>query len=63
MKIDQKMESRWEGILASLFNGFWWSFGGKLGWKMEPRSIQEAIEKGKEKWIASRWPKSRKKTL
>ena len=61
-KIDPKMESRWEGILASIFNGFWWIFGSKLGRKMEPRSIQEGIEKGKEKWIASRWPKSRNKT-
>ena len=31
------MESRWEGILASMFNGFWWTFGGKLGRKIEPR--------------------------
>ena len=29
---------------------------------MEPRSIQEGIEKAMEKWIASRWPKSRNKT-
>ena len=57
------MESRWEGILASIFNGFWWIFGGKLGRKMEPRSIQEGIEKAMEKWIASRWPKSRNKPL
>ena len=48
------MESRWEGILASIFNGFWWIFGSKLGGKMEPRSIQEGIEKAMEKWIASR---------
>ena len=57
------MESRWEGILASIFCGFWWIFGGKLGRKMEPRSIQEGIEKAMEKWIASRWPKSRNKPL
>ena len=44
-KIDEKIKSRWEGILASMFNGFWWIFGGKLGGKMEPRSIQEGIEK------------------
>ena len=30
---------------------------------MEPRSIQEGIEKAMEKWIASRWPKSRNKPL
>ena len=29
---------------------------------MEPRSIQEGIEKAMEKWIGSRWPKSRNKT-
>ena len=47
-KTNQKMESRWEGILASIFNGFWLIFGSKLGGKMEPRSIQEGIEKRKE---------------
>ena len=61
-KIDQKMESRWEGILGSIFNGFWWIFGGKLGRKMEPRSTQEGIEKTMEKWIAPRWPQNRNKT-
>ena len=55
-KIDQKMESRWEGILASIFNGFWWIFGGKVGRKMEPKSIQEGIEKAMEKWKAPRSP-------
>ena len=43
------MESRWEGILASILNGFWWIFGGKLGGKMEPRSIPRGIEKAMEK--------------
>ena len=62
-KIIQKTESRWEGILASIFNGFWWIFGGKLGGKMEPRSIQEGIEKAMEKWKAPRWSEDRKKTL
>ena len=55
-KIDKKMESRWEDILGSIFSGFWWIFGGKLGGKMEPRSIQEGIEKAMEKWKAPRWP-------
>ena len=36
-KIDQKMRSTWEGILVSIFNGFWWVFGGKLVRKIEPR--------------------------
>ena len=57
------MKSGWEGILASIFDEFWWIFGSKLGGKMEPRSIQEGIEKAMEKWIASRWPKSRNKPL
>ena len=55
-KNDQKMESRWEDILASIFNGFWLIFGRKLGRKMEPRSIQEGTEKAMEKWKAPRWP-------
>ena len=40
-----KMKSRWEGILASIFIRFWWIFGGKLGRKMEPRSIQKGIKR------------------
>ena len=36
-KIDKKMESRWEDILGSVFNGFWWILGAKLGGKIEPR--------------------------
>ena len=43
------MKSRWEGILASNFNGFGLIFGGKLRLKMEPRSIQKGIEKTMEK--------------
>ena len=62
-KMGQKMESRWEGILASIFNGFWWTFGGKLGGKMEPRSIPRGIEKAIEKWKAPRWPQNRNKTF
>ena len=44
-KNDQKMKSTWEGILASIFNGFWWILGGKLGGKIEPRGIKNGIEK------------------
>ena len=44
-KIDKKMESRWEDILGSIFNGFWWIFGGKLGRKIEPRSMKKSNEK------------------
>ena len=38
-KIDQKMKPTWEGILASIFDGFWRALGGKLGGKIEPRGI------------------------
>ena len=48
-KIDPKMESRWEGILASIFNGFWLIFGSKLGRKIEPRSIQNRCKKASKK--------------
>ena len=44
-KNDQKMKSTWEGILASIFYGFWWILGGKLGWELESRSIINGIGK------------------
>ena len=62
-KNDQKMKSTWEGILASIFNGFWWILGGKLGGKIEPRGIKNGIEKTMKKRRATRWPKSRNKKL
>ena len=43
-KIDQKTESKMDGILASIFLGFWSILGGKLGGKPEPRSTQKGIE-------------------
>ena len=43
MKNREKMESRWEAILASIFNRFWWIF--KLGSKIKQSSIQKGIEK------------------
>ena len=27
-KINQKTRSTWEGIVVSIFGGFWWIFGG-----------------------------------
>ena len=57
------MKSTWEGILASIFNGFWWILGGKLGGKIEPRGIKNGIEKTMKKRRATRWPKSRNKRL
>ena len=44
-KIDQKSNSTWEGILASIFERFCWILGGKLGSKIEQKSIQKGIEK------------------
>ena len=38
------MSSRWEGIVASNFNGFWWIFGWKLGRKMKPKPNQKGNE-------------------
>ena len=60
-KNDLNMKSTWEGILASIFNGFWWILGGKLGGKIEPRGIKNGIEKTMKKRRATRWPKSRNK--
>ena len=41
------MKSRWEGILASIFLGFWWILEAKLGWKTEPRGSQRQGREGK----------------
>ena len=51
------MKSTWEGILASIFDGFWWVWGGKLGGKIEPRWIKSGIEKTTPKKSRPRWPK------
>ena len=42
------MESRWECILASIFNGFWWIFGGKLGGKIEPRQDKTGQDRARQ---------------
>ena len=61
-KIDQKRSSTWEGILASIFERFWWILGGKLGSKIEPKSIQKGIEKVMKKRTPPKLQKSRSKT-
>ena len=65
LKIDQKSiqkrGSTWEGILASIFERFWWILGSKLGSKIEQKSIQKGIEKVMKKRTYPRWPKSRSK--
>ena len=58
-KIDQKMRSTWEGILASIFHRFWWILGGKLGGKIEPKSIKNGIKKTMKKRRLPKWPKRR----
>ena len=63
LKIDLKMKSTWEGILASIFDRFWWIWGTKLGGKIEPRSMQKGIEGTIEKRTEARWPKKRAKSL
>ena len=44
-KIDQKMKSSWEGILASIFDGFWWILEAKLAPCWGRKSIKKGIEK------------------
>ena len=50
-----------DGILASIFLGFWSILGGKLGGKTEPRSTQKGIEKRCEKQQKPDCLKSRNK--
>ena len=55
-KNDQKMKSTWEGILASIFDGFWWILGGKLGVKSSqdrPKIDSKRHQKNDEKKSAS----------
>ena len=61
LKIDEKTESKMDGILASIFLGFWSIFGSKLGGKMEPRSTQKGIEKRCKKQQKPDCQKSRNK--
>ena len=35
-KIDEKMKSRWEGVLGSVFHRFWWVWKAKLAGQTEP---------------------------
>ena len=52
-----------DGILASIFLGFWSILGGKLGRKLEPRSTQKGIEKRCKKEEQRDCQKSRNKNL
>ena len=44
-KIDQKRNLTWEGILASIFHGFWWILEAKLAPSWDQKSIQKGIQK------------------
>ena len=44
-KIDQKMSSTSEGLLASIFEGFWWIFGSNLGGQIHQKSMSKGIKK------------------
>ena len=48
-KIDQKTESKMDGILASIFLRFGSILGAKLGGKPEPRSTQKSENDAKKK--------------
>ena len=52
-----------DGILASIFLGFWSILEGKLGGKLEPRSTQKGIEKRCKKEEQRDCQKSRNKNL
>ena len=48
-KIDQNLKSKMGCLLASIFDAFWSFFGGKLGGKIEPRSIKNRSKKASQK--------------
>ena len=43
-KINQKLKLKMDRLLASIFGGFWWVLGAKLGWKIEPRAIKNRLK-------------------
>ena len=49
-KIDQNLKSKMDCLLASIFGGFWWVLGGKLGWKIEPRASKNQLKSASKKW-------------
>ena len=46
-KNDQKMRSRWEGLLTSIFYRFWSILGAKLGPSWEGKSSQDGPRQAK----------------
>ena len=63
LKINQKRSSTWEGILASIFERFWWILGGKLGSKIKQKSIQKGIETVMKKRRSPKWDQTSMLTL
>ena len=56
-KIHQKLKPKMDCLLASIFAWFWWVLGGKLGAKIEPRTINDRFKKASNKL----WKKTCKK--
>ena len=48
-KIDQNLKSKMGCLLASILDAFWSFFGGKLGGKIEPRSIKNRSKRASKK--------------
>ena len=48
-KIDKKMKSRWEGILASIFHGFWSILEAKMAPSWGRVSMKNRSQKGIDK--------------
>ena len=49
LKIDQKMKSTWEGILASIFHRFWWILETKLDPSWHQKSNKNGYKKPSKK--------------
>ena len=54
LKIDWTSKSKIEGLWASIFRGFLWVLGGKLGGKIEPRAIKHRFKKASNKWTVAK---------
>ena len=49
LKINQKLKLKMDRLLASIFGGFWWVLGAKLGGKIEPRAIKIRLKNASKK--------------
>ena len=49
LKVNQKLKLKMDRLLASIFGGFWWVLGAKLGWKIEPRAIKSRLKNASKK--------------